>query len=66
MYSYSASVKAIATRVVLLIHASVAVWSVVETKNGNRWYWILSWPLILLVAEGIVCLFRRGRSEIKW
>ena len=60
-----------ATRLVLIVHALAAVWSVVELRGGggnggNAWYWLLASPLPLIASEGIASLCNKGQLEIEW
>jgi hypothetical protein len=58
-------VKAILARLLLIVHAFVAVWRVVEYK-GDQMYWLLLLSLVGTLIDTIYILWRRKGEEWKW
>ena len=59
-------IKAAVTRSVFAVHAFIAIWRVVESKAGDKFYWLLTVTITLLVFEGIVSICSRRGEEMRW
>ncbi|XP_064633049.1 transmembrane protein 26-like [Lineus longissimus] len=58
-------IKAILARLLLIVHAFISVWRVVEYKE-DLMYWLLLLPLVGTIADMIYILWRRKGEEWKW
>ena len=58
-------VMALLVRGVLFVHATVAVWLLVSL-TGKMLLWCLLATNLLLVAETLLTLLKRGGRESKW
>ncbi|XP_032236953.2 uncharacterized protein LOC5511699 [Nematostella vectensis] len=65
VFVFSTVFKAILTRLIFASHAMVAIfWVTLVTKQESLWH--LSWILVGLFVETLVCLFYRHGDEYKW
>lgn len=58
-------IKAIAVRLVLLIHSLLAIWRVVSIANDN-FYWWFAIVDVALVLEGLIAVVIRKGMDYKW
>ncbi|KAG0720101.1 Transmembrane protein 26 [Chionoecetes opilio] len=66
MKTFVTIVKAVVTRVLFATHAFLAVWKLVDLKEGRAAYWYMAAPLMLQGFEGIVSICARNGEEMKW
>ncbi|MPC37441.1 transmembrane protein 26-like [Portunus trituberculatus] len=66
MKTFVTILKAVVTRVLFATHAFIAVWKLVDLKEGQAAYWYLVAPLMLQGFEGIVSICARNGEEMKW
>lgn len=57
--------RAILIRIVFVLHSIIAIWLVVQIKNDN-WYWYLLTPIFFLILETVVTLTLRKNLEWSW